>query len=211
MLVLVLSVFLTAACEDRNAADAPPPQEPTRAATGYYCNMTVIEHPGPKGHIFLKDQSEPIWFSSVRDTIAFTMLPEEAKDIAAIYVNDMAVAKTWEQPEAGAWVRAHEAWYVIGSGRRGGMGAPEAVPFGSRDAAAAFAGMHGGEIIAFKDIPEDAILGNVMESMESGHSGHQQADGADTEHGTVMEHGDSGHGSHEQMPMDDSAHGEQHQ
>jgi FAD:protein FMN transferase len=51
----------------------------------------------------------------VRDTIAFTRLPEEPKDIAAIYVNDMGQAQTGQQPEPGTWTEARDAWFVIES------------------------------------------------------------------------------------------------
>ena len=158
-----LCVFLLAACGEPEVAEAPPPQEPTRAATGYYCRMTVVDHPGPKGQIHLRGAAQPLWFSSVRDTIAFTMLPEETKDIAAIYVNDMARAKTWKKPEADTWIAAAAAWYVIESSRRGGMGAAEAVPFGDQAEARSFAGEYGGRVVAFKDIPQQAILANANE------------------------------------------------
>ncbi|MBC8339727.1 MAG: nitrous oxide reductase accessory protein NosL [Rhodospirillales bacterium] len=164
MAAACLCAGFLSACGDQTVAEAPPPQEPTRAATGHYCSMTVVDHPGPKGQIHLEGDAHPLWFSSVRDTIAFTMLPEESKDIAAIYVNDMAQVKTWKQPEPKTWIRARDAWYVIGSSRRGGMGAPEAVPFGDRDKAQSFAGEHGGRVVAFKDIPPEAILGNANDS-----------------------------------------------
>src|SRR3546814_11124339 len=71
-----------------DVAALPPPQEPTVEAVGYYCGMTVTEHPGPKGQVFLKGTAEPLWFSSVRDTLAFTMLPGEPRTVAALYVQD---------------------------------------------------------------------------------------------------------------------------
>ena len=156
---LVGIAFLLSACGEPEVAEVPSPVEPTRDAIGYYCSMTVVDHPGPKGQIHLAGKTQPVWFSSVRDTVAFTMLPEEPKDITAIYVNDMGRAKTWARPEAGTWLRARDAWYVVGSSRRGGMGAPEPVPFGNQDAARTFAGEHGGRVVAFIDIPRAAILG----------------------------------------------------
>jgi copper chaperone NosL len=162
------ALLLLPACGEEQTAEAPLPQELTREAIGYYCNMIVQDHPGPKGQIFLSDRPDPIWFSSVRDTIAYTLLPEEAKNIAAIYVNDMSRA-VWEAPEAGTWIKVEGAWYVIGSARRGGMGAPEAVPFSAQSAAEAFAARHGGEVVAFADIPADAILGEVSEADPVGH------------------------------------------
>ena len=130
-------------------------------ATGHYCGMLVAAHEGPKGQIHLASRAQPVWFSSVRDTIAFTRLPEEPRDIVAIYVNDMARAKIWEQPEAGAWVDARVAWFVIESAMRGGMGAPEAVPFSAPDAANAFRIRHGGRVVRLDGIPDAYVLGPV--------------------------------------------------
>ncbi len=151
-------------CDDN---DTPPPEarELTRDATGYYCNMIVADHRGPKGQVFLKHRDDPIWFSSARDTIAFTMLPGEPKDIAAIYVNDMARAN-WDSPEPGTWIEARTAWYVIESSRVGGMGAPEAVPFSNRAAAAAFGTAWGGRVVAFDDIPAGYVVGGANPAAE---------------------------------------------
>ncbi len=189
----VLAVLLLLpACGEDQRVEAPDPQELTREAIGHYCNMIVEDHPGPKGQIFLTDRAEPIWFSSVRDTVAFTRLPEEAKNIAAIYVNDMGRA-SWAAPEAGTWIDARAAWYVIGSGRRGGMGAPETVPFSERPAAEAFAAEHGGTVVAFADIPADAVLGEVPDSDDSGVS-HEQHDSPAHRHAAGH---DKGHARHD--------------
>ncbi len=163
MLAGLVGVLLIAACDSEQVANIPDPHEPTQNATGYYCNMTVVEHDGPKGHVFLVGDSFPLWFTSVRDTIAFTMLPEESKDIAIVYVNDMAKTISWAKPEAGNWINAKEAVYVIGSSRVGGMGAPETVPFSMADKATKFAKEFGGEIVAFADIPREYILSDPNE------------------------------------------------
>jgi len=176
-LSLVVAASL-GACDDGTSVALPPPQEPTREAGGYYCGMIVVDHEGPKGQIFLTGREDPLWFSSVRDAIAFTMLPEEPKRIRAVYVNDMARAKTWAKPEPGAWVLLGEAWYVIESDRTGGMGAPEAVPFSDRSAAEDFAAAQGGHVVAFADIPPSYILGGVEAaygepaSQQEGHGDH---------------------------------------
>ena len=177
---LALAVLLLlSACGDAQETEIPLPKELTRDAIGYYCNMIVQDHPGPKGQIFLSDRSDPIWFSSVRDTIAFTLLPEEAKNIAAIYVNDMGRA-SWESPEAGTWIESESAWYVIGSDRRGGMGAPEIVPFSERPAAEAFVTSHGGRVIGFADIPADSVLGEIPEATGHGQAGQTAGHGEHT-------------------------------
>jgi len=155
----LLAVLLLAGCGEREAkTEAPAPREVSEAAIGPYCGMSLAEHPGPKGQVFVRGMSDPFWFSSVRDAFAFTLLPEEPKDIAAIYVNDMGRATNWEQPEPGTWVDARKAFYVIGSGRQGGMGGDEAVPFGEDSAARAFAAQHGGRVVAFAEMPRSYIL-----------------------------------------------------
>lgn len=165
--ILGAVLLLLAACGEEQQASAPPaPHEVTDEAIGHYCGMALAEHSGPKGQAILQSRDEPVWFSSARDAIAFTKLPEEPKDIAAIYVTDMAAVKDWDHPEPGTWVDARRAWYVIGSTRKGGMGGDEAVPFGQEQAARHFAEAHGGEVVAFDAVPESYVLGG------SGHSGH---------------------------------------
>lgn len=179
----LIGVLLIAACDSEQVVEVPDPHEPTQNATGYYCNMTVVEHDGPKGHIFLVGDGIPFWFTSVRDTIAFTMLPEESKEIAIVYVNDMAKAISWDKPEAGNWINAKEALYVIGSTRVGGMGAPEPVPFSIKAKATEFANEFGGEIVAFADIPRDYILSDPNENA------------ADDPEKPMMDHSNHGNGS----------------
>ena len=60
--------------------------------------MNVLEHPGPKGQIITKGRIDPFWFTSVRDTVAFTLMPDQPRDIRAIYVSDM-VTTIWERVE----------------------------------------------------------------------------------------------------------------
>lgn len=158
-LALVFALLVLAACQ-KEAAQAPAPHRMTAEAIGHYCGMNLFEHPGPKGQIFAASLIEPVWFSSVRDTIAFTMLPDEPRDIQAIYVSDMGKAQSWDQPGADNWVEARKALFVIGSRIKGGMGGDEAVPFSDRDAAAKFAADNGGRVVAFADVPRDYVLGS---------------------------------------------------
>ena len=153
----VLSLSLLLSCSETVSVAIPSAQELTRDAIGYYCQMTVVEHKGPKGQIILNDQDEPLWFTSVRDTIAFTVLPGEPKNIAAIYVTDIGLA-SWDSPEINTWVDGHKAWYVVNSDRTGGMGAPEIVPFSKKEDAVQFVLQHGGEVIDFNSIPRDQFL-----------------------------------------------------
>lgn len=158
---LVLLALLAGGCDDKQeAATPPPPATLTADAIGHYCGMTLVEHAGPKGQILLRGDDTPVWFSSARDAVAFTMLAEEAKTLRAIYVSDMGKATSWDDPGATNWIDAREAFFVVGSDRRGGMGATETVPFGERAAADRFAAEHGGRVLRLADIPADAVLGH---------------------------------------------------
>lgn len=166
-----------AGCNAEKTAEAPPPpQEMTDAAIGHYCGMNVLEHSGPKGQIILASRKDPVWFSSARDAISFTLLPEEPKDIRAIYVSDMAKAPTWDKPGANNWVDAKQASFVIGSRKQGGMGGDEAVPFSDRSTAEKFVAENGGRVVAFADVPKDYVLGGTAEVTGSAGQAPDSAD-----------------------------------
>jgi copper chaperone NosL len=155
----LLGLVLLAACNrDDATADAPRPREPTDASVAQFCGMTLTEHAGPKAQIFIQGLRDPYWFATVRDAFAFVLLPEMPKAISAIYVNDMARAKNWDQPEPGMWIEAHKAFYVIESRRRSGMDANETIPFGDSAAAKRFAEVNGGRVVSFDDVPRDYVL-----------------------------------------------------
>lgn len=153
--------------------ELPPPVALNADAMGVFCGMNLMEHPGPKGQIITKSRLDPFWFSSVRDTVAFTRMPEQPRDIRAIYVSDMARAPSWDVPGETNWIEARKAVFVIGSRKQGGMGAAEAVPFGDRAAAEQFAATNGGRLVQFDEIPSDYVLGSEAPEAanEHDHSG----------------------------------------
>lgn len=155
-MALMMCMLALFACDKPSETSMPAPEKLTRQASGYYCLMTVVDHQGPKGQIFLTDREQPLWFTSVRDTISFTHSPEEPKNISAIYVNDMGNAN-WNDPGRENWIDARKAWYVIGSKRTGGMGAPEAVPFSAKQQAEDFIRNYGGRVVDYNSIPTSYI------------------------------------------------------
>lgn len=163
VIAAVLMAFALSACSEEKVAALPPPHEPGPNAIGTVCRMTLSEHTGPKGQVFVTSKDAPLWFSSVRDTFTWLQVDDGAgRQFAAIYVNDMARAKTWEKPEAGAWVEAKKAHFVIGSDKGADMGGSELVPFSDRASADAFAGRHGGKVVGFAQItPELLALADV--------------------------------------------------
>jgi copper chaperone NosL len=157
-LFAILAAPLLASCKREQAVAAPGPREVTDASVAQFCGMSLTEHSGPKAQIFIRGLPDPYWFATIRDAFAFLMLPETPKAVAAVYVNDMARVKHWEQPEPGAWIEAGKATYVIGSRRRSGMNTDEAIPFGDAAAAQKFLADEGGRIVRYADMPRDYIL-----------------------------------------------------
>lgn len=153
-----MMLALSACGGDEPAAPPPAPQAVSADAVGHYCGMMLQDHAGPKGQIFVKGRAAPVWFSSIKQVFAYTLLPEEPKGLAAIYVNDMAAAGPDGAADLKAWVDARQAFYVIGSSFIGGMGAEDAMPFSDQARALAFAQTHGGRVVRFADVPEDYVF-----------------------------------------------------
>ena len=156
--LLLATLVLLAAC--REAAQDVSPVAMTEEAVGHYCQMNLLEHEGPKAQVHLEGLPRlPLFFSQVRDAIAYARLPEQDGVILAIYVSDMgAPGATWAEPGAENWVAADSAYYVLGSTAEGGMGTPELVPFADEAKAAAFAAARGGAVVRLADVPDSAVI-----------------------------------------------------
>ena len=155
-----LAVFSLAACKEE-VVQAPPPADLTETALSYFCQMDIADHGGPKGQIHLAGHEQPLFFAQVRDMVAYLKSPERDAEITAIYVSDMGAAASWEEPGISNWITAEDATFVVGAPVKGGMGAPEIVPFAQFDAAAGFIDRFGGQALPLSDIPDDAALGAV--------------------------------------------------
>lgn len=160
-LALVLAALLLASCSPDEADAPPPPIAMTKDALGHYCQMSLLEHPGPKAQVHLDGMPVPLFFSQVRDAIAYQRAPEQSHPILAVYVSDMGKASSWETPGAENWIPAGAAFYVASAATPGGMGAPEFVPFSTETAAADFAARHGGEVVRLNDIADEDVLAPV--------------------------------------------------
>jgi len=160
-LLLLPFVFLAGCKEDLANVTVPEPLALTEEAAGHYCQMVILEHQGPKAQVHLAGMSEPLWFSQVRDGIAYLKSPEQSADILVLYVNDMGAAQSWLEPGADNWIDANTAYFVVGSDAIGGMGAPEIAPFAETTKAEQFALEHGGEIMRLEDIPAEVVLSPI--------------------------------------------------
>lgn len=159
-LLILLAALSLGGCK-QDAATLPSPVSLTAQAVGHYCQMDLLEHPGPKAQVHLEGLPDPLFFSQVRDAIAYQRMPEQSHAITAIYVNDMAAAPSWDQPGADNWIDAATAHYVIGSDAAGGMDAPELVPFVSASDAAAFAASRGGRVVTLAQVADADVLSAV--------------------------------------------------
>jgi len=159
VLPLCAMVALAACREDGPALPAPVPM--TAAAVGYYCQMDLLEHPGPKAQVHLLGLTDPLFFSQVRDAVAYRRMPEQSGRVLAIYVSDMGAAPSWDAPGPENWINAEAALFVVGATLQGGMGAPELVPFGDAGAAERFVATHGGTIMKLSEIADSEVLAPV--------------------------------------------------
>ena len=170
MRYLVLIVcFTLIACKDEQAK-IPDPVLITDQDVSYCCQMTVLDHEGPKGQIHLKGQSTPLFFTQVRDVVAYLKVSERDAEILAIYVSDMGVAPSWADMGQDNWIDINAAHMVVGAGVQGGMGAPEIVPFANADDAQKFITQNGGMMMSLADIPENVVLGEIDMDMKMGTS-----------------------------------------
>ncbi len=195
LITLLMLATALSACNEADTSVTPKPVALTEDAVGHYCQMTVLHHPGPKAQVHLSGHENPLFFTQIRDAIAYQRMPEKSAAITAIYVNDMGTAKTWEHPGNTNWITAKSAFYVTGSSKRGGMGAPEIVPFALKSDAADFAGKHGGKVIGYTDITDQMVLSPVEIEIPKPveNTGHQQH----KNHGSHEGQGSHGsHGSH---------------
>lgn len=175
MKTLLIAALLTLpllACREDGAASLPP-ETMTAAAVGRYCGMGLMEHDGPKGQVVLSRDMGAYWFSSARDTVAFSMMPDEVKDYGGLYVSDMGKAASWADPGADNWIDAKAAFYVVGADAEAAMGGAEIVPFGTREAAEAFARQKGGSVQVFAELTPDEVLGTGMDGTDSAGNAHE--------------------------------------
>lgn len=159
--VFAIAILALSACKEEEAKAPPAPVEMTQEALSFFCQMNISDHGGPKAQLHLEGYPQPIFFAQVRDMVAYVKSPERDAKITAIYVSDMNLAPSWEQPGSTNWIAAEGAQYVVGAPVRGGMGAPEIVPFGNYEGAEAFVTKYGGQVLPMSEIPDDAALGAV--------------------------------------------------
>jgi len=126
----------------------------------HLCGMLIERQPGPKGQLYEGGEASPRKFCSTRDLFAYLLDPERRHRIESVFVHDMALTP-WEHPDQETYIDAREAWFVVGSRRRGSMG-PTPASFAERSLAEAFAEEFGGRLYRFEEIDLELLSTMAM-------------------------------------------------
>ena len=156
--ILVVTAALTLiACNDseKPAAAKPAPVHFEHGDECHVCGMMITRFPGPKGQAITEKHQKVLKFCSTRDMFSWVLQPENSNRNHTLYVHNMAQTQ-WDSPNDTALIDARKAFYVAGSGQTGAMG-PTLAAFATRAEADAFAGEHGGEVLAFGKITMDHL------------------------------------------------------
>jgi nitrous oxide reductase accessory protein NosL len=114
------------------------------------CGMSPAKHPKHKCQVITKEK-QVYHFCSTNHLFEFL------NDSGKYAKSEVTPFRIWvvDYP-TGAWVGGKTAYYVVGSGIKGPMGA-EAVAFDNKKAAGEFAGKEGGKVLTFSGVTMDAI------------------------------------------------------
>lgn len=119
------------------------------------CGMSIKDHPGPKGQLYLVGSQQPAKFCSTVDFFIYALQPEHENRIAKAYVHDMTAA-AWQEPDDATFIPAPEAWFVIGHRLPGGMG-PTLASFRDSAVAQAFIDEHGGRMLPYSEVDLEVL------------------------------------------------------
>lgn len=165
-LFAALAAMTLTACSGNEEQTTSIP-EPVHFQSGeecHVCGMIIEGFPGPKGEAITEKDQNVRKFCSTRDMFAWALQPENVNRNHTLYVHDMAQTE-WESPDDAALIDARDAFYVVGSGRKGAMG-PTLASFAKQTDADGFANEHGGKVLGFGEVTmEDLNTGMNMHSM----------------------------------------------
>lgn len=168
--LLMFAVFISGCSgEAEKVIEKPAPVHIESADECHVCGMAVTRFPGPKGEVITKKDQTVHKFCSTRDMFAWVLQPENVMRKHTLYVHDMSQTE-WASPDDAALIDAREAFYVVGSERKGAMGQTLA-SFSTESAAQDFMMEYGGEVIQFDAITLEHLntempMGDMHEGMQ---------------------------------------------
>ncbi|UTV29446.1 nitrous oxide reductase accessory protein NosL [Photobacterium atrarenae] len=152
-LAIALLLSLGVACSDQNTEQQAMVRQAAaieQADECHLCGMIISRFPGPKGESYSKSTESVSKFCSTRDLFSYILQPENQRQVKEIYVHDMSKTP-WQKPEDEYFIDAREAWYVIGSEKKGAMGKTLA-SFARQEDANSFMAEFGGKVYQFDEI-----------------------------------------------------------
>lgn len=147
--LVVVAALAAGGCDSRQAAGPAAAVDFKEGASCSLDGMVLSEYPGPKGQVLYEGGDGPEWFCDTMELLNALLKPEQVRRVRGAWVQD-AAAVQWDQPRGG-WIDARQAVYVLGSRKKGSMGAT-AAPFRDAAAAQAFATATGGKVVPFAEI-----------------------------------------------------------
>jgi len=163
--LLLIGCLLLTACDKSSQQQAQfVPAVIENGDECHLCGMIIQNFPGPKGQAFIKHHEPALKFCSTVDLFSWLLQPETPAILQTAFVHDMAAAPSWQKPSEAHYVKATEAWYVVGHKLKGAMGHTLA-SFRNKSDAEGFAKKHGGRLLPFDGINLDVLAGlNRMNS-----------------------------------------------
>lgn len=168
---MVMLGILLAGCsgEAEKVAEKPAPVHMEDGDECHVCGMAITRFPGPKGEAITEKEQTVHKFCSTRDMMAWVLQPENVHRKHTLYVHDMSQSE-WQSPDDTALIDARDAFYVVGSSRKGAMGETLA-SFSTESAAKAFMKEHGGDILTYDAITLEHLntempMGDMHKDME---------------------------------------------
>ncbi len=155
---VALMLVLGVACSEQESAEQAMVRQAVaieQADECHLCGMIISNFPGPKGENYTKSSDSVNKFCSTRDLFSFVLQPENKRQVKEIYVHDMSKTP-WQSPEDEYFIDAREAWFVIGSEKKGAMGKTLA-SFAQQADAEVFIKEFGGKLYRFDDITIDVL------------------------------------------------------
>lgn len=123
----------------------------------HLCGMLITRFDGPKGELYRKQRGDTVYkFCSTRDLFSYYLDPENKRNVTQILVHDMS-KMPWDATNDEYFIDAKQAWYVVGSQKKGAMGKTLA-SFRERVDALVFTEKFGGKILSFSQIDYDALM-----------------------------------------------------
>jgi copper chaperone NosL len=149
----VITLTALAAC-GRQAEATPVPAEVDSASTCDLDGMLLADYPGPKAQLYYLGDPKPHWCCDTVEMFNTLLKPEQARQIRAVSVQDMALAD-WDHPR-GHWFDARTGYYVFGSRRHGSMG-PTVASFRQEADARTFMARDGGKLLRYAEVTPEMV------------------------------------------------------